>query len=60
MTPVDELTLRAAQHALATTRQRADEIDAAYGPGAAAARIAAWERRVEEIRQEMEGTHDGA
>jgi len=50
----DELTLRAAQHALATTRANADKVDAAYGPGAAAARIAAWERRVEQIRQQME------
>jgi hypothetical protein len=54
MTPADRETLRAAQHALATTRANAAAVDAAYGPGAAAARIAAWERRVEQIRQQME------
>jgi hypothetical protein len=37
----------------ATTRANADRIDAAYGPGAAAARIAAWERRVAEIKEEL-------
>ena len=49
----DRETLRAAEHALATTRANAERIDAAYGPGAAAARIAAWERRVADVKEKL-------